>query len=133
MAGYHTGIDYRAAVGTPIFATKRGKVIHSGPGGTYGNAYGNYVVIESDINGVKRQHLYAHLSRTFAREGSKVRTGQPIGLSGETGNAFGPHLHYEERTAPFTYWQHKAPIYPQWQPKSRKTLDTILKRIGLKK
>lgn len=131
-AGYHTGIDYRAPVGTPVFATRGGKIVHSGTGGTYGSAYGNYVVLQTRYKFKTRQVLYAHLSRNSVRVGQKVKAGDRLGYAGETGNTFGPHLHYEERVAPFTYWNHYRPVLPAWQPKSKKYLNAILKKIGVK-
>lgn len=132
MAGYHTGIDYRAAVGTEIFATRRGKVVHAGPNSSYGDAYGTCVIIQTFHRGRVRQHLYAHLSKVKVRKGQKVSAGEVVGLGGETGNTFGPHLHYEERTRPFSYWNHYRPILPAWQPKKPKVLQRILKRIGIR-
>lgn len=130
MAGYHTGIDYRAAVGTTIFATKGGKVVHAGTGGSYGDAYGNYVVVETKFKGKTRQVLYAHLSRPTVKVGQRVRAGDTIGISGETGNTNGPHLHYEERLAPFNYWSHYEPIFPTWIPVNKKWLAKIRKKIN---
>jgi murein DD-endopeptidase MepM/ murein hydrolase activator NlpD len=132
MAGYHTGIDYRAPVGTDIYATKGGKVVHSGYGGSYGPSYGSYVVIQSWYKGRFRQHLYAHLSSTKVREGQRVKAGDLIGLSGTTGNTNGPHLHYEERVSPFNYWSHCKPVFPTWTPVSRKIRKRLRKRIGVR-
>lgn len=132
-AGYHTGIDYRAPVGTPIYATRGGVVVHSGSGGKYGSAYGNYVVIQSVYQGVLRQHLYAHLSKTKVRRGSVVRAGHLIGLAGETGNTFGSHLHYEERVFPFGYYNHYRPVLVNWFPRNKKWRETILRKISPKK
>ena len=132
-AGYHTGIDYRAYEGTPIYATRGGKIVHSGYGGTYGAAYGNYVVLQTRYRLRRRQVLYAHLSKTSVKVGQKVKAGDKIGLSGETGNAFGAHLHYEERLYPFGYWNHYRPVLPAWQPKNKKRLKKILRKIGVLK
>lgn len=132
-AGYHTGIDYRAPVGTPIYATRGGKVIHAGWGGTYGPAYGNYVVIRTWDGRRFVQHLYAHLSHSKVKEYQRVSAGDVIGLGGDTGNTNGPHLHYEERTYPFDYWQHRPPKFPAWQPTKAKFLNNILKKIGVRK
>ncbi len=131
IAGYHTGIDYRASVGTPIHATRGGRVIHAGEGGRYGSAYGKYVVLQSFYKGKPRQHLYAHLSEVHVKVGKWVRVGQVVGLSGETGNVRGAHLHYEERIEPFTYWSHTKPVFPDWKPKNQNWLKRILHRIGL--
>lgn len=128
-AGYHTGIDYRAPAGTKIFATRGGKVVHAGYGGSYGSAYGNYVVIQVFYKFRRRQCLYAHLSKPLVKVGQRVKAGQAIGLSGETGNTFGAHLHYEERFKPFTYWNHYNPVLPNWYPKSVRARKRISARM----
>ncbi|MCB1857563.1 MAG: peptidoglycan DD-metalloendopeptidase family protein [Gammaproteobacteria bacterium] len=90
----HKGVDYAAAIGTPIKAAGDGKVIFRGRKGGYGNA-----VIISHAN--KYTTLYGHLSK-FQRSvttGSRVRQGQTIGYVGKSGLATGPHLHYEFRVA----------------------------------
>ncbi len=130
-AGYHTGIDYRAPVGTPIFATKKGRVTHAGTGG-YGSAYGIHVIVESTHKGRKVRHLYAHLSKTHVATGTTVKAGDTLGLSGITGNITGPHLHYEERLSPFGYYNHRRPELPAWQPASKR-LNRVLKKIGVRK
>jgi murein DD-endopeptidase MepM/ murein hydrolase activator NlpD len=127
-AGYHTGIDYRAPTGTPVFATKGGKVIFSGWGG-YGDAYGRHVILQVWHNGLPIRLLYAHLSKALVVPGQKVLAGQPVGLSGETGNTFGAHLHYEERKFPYGYYNHRRPLLPQWQPEDKTRLAKILERI----
>lgn len=114
-AGYHTGVDFRASVGTKIFATKRGRVIHTGWGG-YGNAYGHQIIIRSWHRGRRITHLYAHMSKSFVKKGQVVKTGARIGLSGNTGNTTAPHLHYEERVSPFGYYNHRRPVLPNWEP-----------------
>lgn len=116
-AGYHTGIDYRAPIGTKIYATKGGTVIHSGWGG-FGSAYGNHIVLRSLHNGRTIYHLYAHLSDTNVIKGQPVKANQWIGLSGATGNVSGPHLHYEERVSPFGYFNHIRPVLPAYRPLS---------------
>ncbi|MFJ2817132.1 peptidoglycan DD-metalloendopeptidase family protein [Streptomyces sp. NPDC087294] len=92
-SGYHTGIDFAVSTGTSVRAVGPGKVVAAGPGG----AYGNQVVIRHP-DGMYSQ--YAHLSRVRVSVGDSVSGGQLVGLSGETGNAFGPHLHFEIRTGP---------------------------------
>ena len=86
--GYHTGLDFAAATGTPVFAALAGKVIEVG----YAGAYGNNIVIQHD-NG--RKTRYAHLSSTNVSQGQKVLRGEHIGAVGSTGNSTGPHLHFE--------------------------------------
>lgn len=86
----HTGIDWRAPIGTPIYAAGNGTVIKAGRE----SGYGNRVEIQH-ANGYIT--TYNHLSG-FARgvtEGIRVRQGQVIGYLGMTGLATGPHLHYE--------------------------------------
>jgi murein DD-endopeptidase MepM/ murein hydrolase activator NlpD len=131
MAGYHTGIDYRAAVGTEIFATRRGKVVHSGWGGN-GAAYGNHVVVQSWHRFRFIRHMYAHLSHNIVRVGDRVIAGEVVGKSGITGNTKGPHLHYEERVTPYGYWNHIKPVLPDWKPKDKEVVARILKRINRK-
>lgn len=105
-AGYHTGRDYRAQTPLRVNATSGGRVVFAGQGvGGWGAAYGVHVIIES--RGVR--HLYAHLSSTRVQSGDRVRKGQQIGLSGDTGNTTGPHLHYEERIRPYGYSNHREP------------------------
>lgn len=131
-AGYHTGIDYRAPIGTPIMATKKGKVVFAGTGG-WGPAYGKHVILQSWHRGRRVRHMYAHLSGIRVRPGQKVLAGGVVGRSGVTGNVSGPHLHYEERVSPFGYWNHRRPRLTAWQPRLRKRLRRILRRIGVLK
>ena len=87
-SGHHTGLDFAAPSGTPVFAALAGKVLQEDAGG----AYGNHIVVRHD-NGVKT--LYAHLTSTKVRPGDRVLRGQVIGTVGSTGNSTGPHLHFE--------------------------------------
>lgn len=94
----HSGQDFAVPVGTPVKAVHGGTVVKAGPnGGGDGPAYGNAIVIRH-ANGTYSQ--YAHLSKINVSIGSKVRTGQSIARSGNTGNSSGPHLHFEIRTTP---------------------------------
>lgn len=94
----HTGVDFPARVGTPVAAAGHGTVVKAGPrGGGDGKAYGNAVVIKH-AGGTFSQ--YAHLLKVEVKVGDTVRAGQRIGLSGNTGNSTGPHLHFEIRTTP---------------------------------
>ncbi|URN17149.1 MULTISPECIES: M23 family metallopeptidase [Streptomyces] len=94
----HSGQDFAVPVGTPVKAVHGGTVVKAGPnGGGDGPAYGNAVVIRHS-NGTYSQ--YAHLSKIHVSIGSKVKTGQSIARSGNTGNSSGPHLHFEIRTTP---------------------------------
>ncbi|HLU24453.1 MAG TPA: M23 family metallopeptidase [Longimicrobiales bacterium] len=86
----HHGVDLAVPEGTPVRAMAGGRVVHAGP---YG-AYGITVVIEHNRNLVT---LYAHLKEAHVRVGDEVNGRQVIGLSGRSGNATGPHLHFEVR------------------------------------
>jgi murein DD-endopeptidase MepM/ murein hydrolase activator NlpD len=88
--GSHNGLDFGTPVGTPIKATMNGKVVYAG---WNDQGYGNLVILE---NGPYRT-LYAHLSEVPVSVGQQVSAGSVIGLSGNTGNSTGPHLHYEIR------------------------------------
>jgi murein DD-endopeptidase MepM/ murein hydrolase activator NlpD len=86
----HTGVDWAAPYGTPIFASGNGVVEKVGPEG----GYGKYVRIKHN-NGYET--AYGHMS-AFAKglePGKRVRQGQIIGFIGSTGMSTGPHVHYE--------------------------------------
>ncbi|MEK7596296.1 MAG: peptidoglycan DD-metalloendopeptidase family protein [Patescibacteria group bacterium] len=89
----HNGIDFKATVGTKIYAALGGTV--KGIGDTdlipkcY--SYGKWVLIEHQ-NGLSS--LYAHLSRIKALPGQEINTGDLVGYSGNTGYSTGPHLHF---------------------------------------
>jgi murein DD-endopeptidase MepM/ murein hydrolase activator NlpD len=87
---FHTGIDFPAPLGTPVVAARDGVVVAVGPLPGYGN-----VVELSHEQGVTT--LYAHLSRTLVEPGRRVIHGAVVGLVGRTGDATGPHLHFELR------------------------------------
>ncbi|WP_237392236.1 M23 family metallopeptidase [Aurantiacibacter rhizosphaerae] len=84
----HSGLDFRARHGTPIYAATDGTVNFSGRNG----GYGNFVRIR---HGGGLSTGYAHMSRIAVRNGESVRRGQVIGYVGSTGLSTGPHLHYE--------------------------------------
>ena len=86
----HTGLDFRVSTGTPIHATNSGTVILARP--LYFE--GNCVTID---HGQGLLTLYMHLSEIKVKEGDKVEAGQLLGLSGGTGRATAPHLHFAVR------------------------------------
>ena len=95
-----------AACGTPLVAARGGRVQYSG----YQAAAGNYIVI--DGKGTGFDFAYMHLLEPSPlQEGMTVRTGQPIGIVGETGDATACHLHFEIWTAPGWY-EGGSPIDP---------------------
>lgn len=87
---HHYGLDFGIPVGTAVKSTMDGKVVYAG---WNNQGYGNLVIVE---NGPYRTY-YAHLSEIPVRMGDRVSRGDVIGLSGNTGNSTGPHLHYEIR------------------------------------
>ena len=87
---FHHGVDLRAKLGTRVYAAKPGRIVRAG----WCGGYGNVVVIE---HGGGYTTWYGHLSTIWARVGKRVRRGQVIGLSGSSGHATGPHLHFEVR------------------------------------
>ncbi len=91
----HYGIDIHVPRGTPVVAAGDGVVVAAGKGA----GFGNYVKVEHPSLGYTT--LYAHLSRIprTTRKGRKVKRGELIGYSGNTGLSNAPHLHYEVHDA----------------------------------
>lgn len=85
----HRGIDIQGAPGAPVLAALDGRVVYSGSGM---RGYGKTVVLDHG-NGLRT--LYAHNSRLLVEGGETVRRGQTIAHVGRTGNATGPHCHFE--------------------------------------
>ncbi|TVQ91273.1 MAG: M23 family metallopeptidase [Bacteroidetes bacterium] len=85
----HTGVDFTAPTGTPVYAPGNG-VVTTVERNRHG--YGLMVVID---HGYGYETLYAHLSRFNVRVGQEVRRGEIIGFVGNTGVSTAPHLHYE--------------------------------------
>lgn len=90
---FHTGIDIAAPWGEPVHAALPGRVEYAG----WESGYGYTVVLLHD-GGLRT--LYAHLSRSAVRAGQEVAQGAVIAAAGATGNATGPHLHFEVRPQP---------------------------------
>ena len=84
----HAGIDLAAVEGTPYKAIHAGKVTAAGFNGGYGYAI---TIEQSDGTEI----IYAHSRRLLVQVGDTVQAGQPIGLVGNTGYSYGPHLHVE--------------------------------------
>jgi murein DD-endopeptidase MepM/ murein hydrolase activator NlpD len=85
----HTGMDFSAKTGTPIYATGDGKIIKVKRSR---RGHGNHVMID---HGYGYKTLYAHMSKYTVRKGQKVKRGDIIGYVGDTGMSTAPHLHYE--------------------------------------
>ncbi|MBC8284098.1 MAG: M23 family metallopeptidase [Nitrospinae bacterium] len=88
--GGHSGTDFKAPVGTPVYSGFKGKVTRAN---WNVRANGYCVEIDHPEKGVKT--LYLHLSRVLVKSGQTIKAGQQIAESGNTGRTFAPHLHYE--------------------------------------
>lgn len=85
---FHAGMDFSANIGTPVYSTGDGTVIHA----DWKQGYGKCIIVD---HGYGYQTLYAHLNGYKVRPGQKVTRGEQIGEVGNTGKSTGPHLHYE--------------------------------------
>lgn len=85
----HTGVDIASPTGTKIVSATEGTVILSSDQGDYGKhlkiQYGDIIAV------------YAHCSKLYVKQGDQIQQGQEIAEVGSTGNATGPHLHFEIR------------------------------------
>jgi murein DD-endopeptidase MepM/ murein hydrolase activator NlpD len=102
----HEGQDVMARCGTPLVAARGGRVQYSG----YQGAAGNYLVIDGKGTGYDTAYMHL-LEPSPLKEGMTVRTGEPIGVVGQTGDATACHLHFEIWTAPGWY-EGGSPIDP---------------------
>lgn len=135
----HTGIDYACPEGTEILASADGTVMRSAYTAT---GYGVYVILKHE-NGIGT--VYAHLKASMVLVGDEVKQGDVIGLSGNTGNSTGPHLHFEARSVWNDYTKHFDPMQlplisvddsitqpkpqPKPQPKRLKEADELGERV----
>jgi murein DD-endopeptidase MepM/ murein hydrolase activator NlpD len=87
---FHAGVDYPAPMGTTVVAAGEGTVVFTGQA----DGFGTLVVLQ---HGSGVTTYYGHLSKILVPEGRRVARGTPIGLVGMTGDATGPHLHFEVR------------------------------------
>ena len=99
--GIHKGLDFRAPTGTPIYACVAGTVVHAGRHiyrKGWGYSYGLHVIIDNVRFVDKSAGLwagYCHLSKVNVKVGQKVKRGDVLGLSGNTGRSTAAHLHLE--------------------------------------
>lgn len=89
----HSGVDIAAGAGSPIMAASAGKVEYVG----WGRGFGQAIFVRGS-DGLLQ--VYGHSSKLLTKAGEKVSPGDVIGLVGATGNATGPHLHFEIAKAP---------------------------------
>ena len=87
LKSYHNGVDFRAPVGTPVFAANSG-VVKIAENLFYS---GNVVIVD---HGNLIFTIYAHLSKIEVTAGQQIEKGQQLGLTGATGRVSGPHLHW---------------------------------------
>ncbi len=117
---FHSGLDFAAPQGTPIYATADGTISTAG---NSGNGYGNHVIINHSYG---YETLYGHMVRVKVRNGQTVKRGEVIGWVGSTGKSTGPHCHYEV---------HKNgskidPIYFFYNDLTPEQFDQILKKAA---
>ncbi len=113
----HHGVEFNVSHGTEILSAASGTVVVAGSDdeviyGPHKNFYGNLVVIEIDTPflGQPVYNLYGHLSEIFVEEGQHVDALELIALSGATGVAYGPHLHFEVRVGTNEYKSTRNPL-----------------------
>lgn len=132
-AGYHTGVDFLTPVGSPIVAPQRSRIEHAGRDGGWGAAYGLHVIGTFVLDdGLVYRWICAHLSKVTVAAGESVETGDLIGLSGQSGNTTGPHLHFEARRPPYTYGSDVPPaLVTQFRPTvATPVLDRQIDELG---
>ena len=99
----HSGMDFTAPRGTPVYAASDGKIIRADSRST---GYGKHIRIDHGFGYIT---LYAHLNKYNVKRGQKVKKGDVIGFVGSTGRSQAPHLHYEvqidkKRVNPINYF-----------------------------
>ena len=117
----HTGMDFSAPEGTPIFATGNARVkkVRKSRRG-----YGYHIVLD---HGFSYETLYAHMSKISVFRGQRVKRGEIIGYVGNTGASTAPHLHYE-------VWKnsgHVNPIYYYYNDLSAEEYDAMINNSSL--
>lgn len=92
---FHPGIDLRAKLNTPVYATADGIVKQSRNSNDWSKrGYGKLLVI---VHGYGFETLFGHLNKVIVKAGQFVKKGDLVAYSGNTGYSNGPHLHYEVR------------------------------------
>lgn len=133
--GYHTGVDYLTPKGSPVVAPRASRILHAGTDG-WGPAYGLHVIGETVAGGLTYRWICAHLSRVNVRVGQDVDAGDLIGLSGDSGNVTGPHLHFEVRRPDYAYGKDISPTMVTLAPpdparvKPTPVLDRQINELG---
>lgn len=86
----HKGLDFAVRMNTPLASLTDGTVIRVKDDGR--TSYGKFIRIQDEQG---RIYTYGHLSKQLVKEGDKVRAGQTIALTGNSGHSTGPHLHFQ--------------------------------------
>jgi murein DD-endopeptidase MepM/ murein hydrolase activator NlpD len=86
---FHSGVDFSAPKGTPVYATGDGTIITTA---RHAGGYGNEIEVDHGFGYITK---YAHLESFHVKQGQKVKRGELIGYTGASGTATAPHLHYE--------------------------------------
>ncbi|MDC9592985.1 murein DD-endopeptidase MepM [Xenorhabdus sp. IM139775] len=94
----HKGVDFAMPVGTPVLAVGDGEIVVA----KFDGAAGNFIAIR---HGRQYTTRYMHLRKILVKPGQKVKRGERIALSGNTGRSTGPHLHFE-------FWDNQRPVNP---------------------
>lgn len=129
---HHNGVDYASAIGTPVKAIANGRVIYAGasrlkfPNGEPRG--GGYIVkIRHKVNGEWITSAYMHLRKgsLTVKRGDRVKEGQVIAQSGNTGESTGPHLHFEIQRGKRYIWTNNGTRYtePISYIKTQRALD----------
>ncbi|QRV02499.1 M23 family metallopeptidase [Arcanobacterium phocisimile] len=119
----HEGVDFSAAIGTPIYAVADGKVVFSGASSeTFGDPV---VVIEHNIDGevFTSWYLHSYASGIFVNEGDVVRLGDRIADVGNSGRSTGPHLHFEIHPGAYAGFTGPGPVDPMSFLKEQGAVD----------
>ena len=109
-SGMHKGVDYGCPVGTPVVACTDGVVTSH----HWGSAFGNHVVVDNAkfADGTPGLWMgYMHLSKIKVKPGQKIKKGQIIGWSGQSGHVAGAHLHVEVQKK--ALWNAYGSVNPQ--------------------
>jgi murein DD-endopeptidase MepM/ murein hydrolase activator NlpD len=117
----HAGIDFAAAIGTPIYATADGKVVEVD---VKFSGYGKMVVID---HGFGYRTRYAHMHDFAVRSGQNIKRGDLVGYVGNTGLSTAPHLHYEV----LINGQHVDPVHYFYNDLSAEEYEKVLELASI--